>query len=278
MSVDLQESLQDIFEQYYEAATDAIWSRWKTWSTGLANQQVEEVIIGLLTRQASIATEFLLNPNSWTSTLGTSIVRVMIEVHMTLAWIFLDPAKHALLFRDYGIGQRKLLLEKYKAVLEGDGIDPETDKAYRSQKARLDWELGTELTIVDVGSWSGISFREMAKQTGLPNMHDLSYGRYSAAVHSTWQFVVDNNLRICDNPLHRYHFVPDTRLAVADVKLMQSAARYFEKSLRLFDEKTGIKVESRSPFEVLEDALERLAATMQSDSVEEESRNERQGE
>ena len=253
-----QNELQRISDEYMMYSKAAVEKRWEVWVTGLENQSAHEAIGGLLARQASLANSLIIVPNAWTMAIGPLVLRTMIEAHVTIAWIFSDFEINSARYRDYGLGQLKLLIEKRKEALVREGKSVENDETIKAMEHFLSWQKSSDFTIVNVGSWSGISFRDMGHEVGLPNMVDISYATHSAAVHSTWNYVSQWNMRLCQNPLHRFHFLPDVGYFLISPKFVIDAAMYFEKSLNLFDEKTGVICNADSPYEFLKQEFTNL--------------------
>jgi hypothetical protein len=82
---------------------------------------------------------------------------------------------------------------------------------------------------------------------------------YSAGVHSMWHHVGIYNLKRCKNPLHKLHKVPVVPQFDADAHFLILAGKYLQMVFDLFDEKTGVKIKKPSAFQMLCDAISKLA-------------------
>ena len=102
---------------------------------------------------------------------------------------------------------------------------------------------------------SGIDVRRMAEEAGCLDFYRYAYTPFSAGTHSMWHHISRWNLISCRNPLHRYHRVPDDRILNPDPDYLYLAAKYAAKTLDLFDEKSGVKVDIRSALDVLGKSL-----------------------
>ena len=72
--------------------------------TGLANPQVFSVLTALLARQTTLAIELSSAPQLWNSHSAPLFLRAMADVHITLAWILLEPEVRAAQYIEHGLG------------------------------------------------------------------------------------------------------------------------------------------------------------------------------
>lgn len=121
-----------------------------------------------------------------------------------------------------------------------------------------DWinsQRATFLTDVNLGSWSGISTRQMAADAGCLDFYNFVYAPFSSCSHSMWNHIARYNLKQCQNPLHRFHNVPDYSEVGADLNYVYLAGKYLQKTFAAFDESMGIEIGIRSAFNLLCDGL-----------------------
>lgn len=195
---------------------------------------VPEVCFGLLTRQAGMAKLIIRTPGIWNAIAGPIILRCMADILITLGWILKDSKIRAENYVRYGLGQVKLQLEHRKNARPEDiPFATINEKAVELFSAWLDSQRYSFLTEVNVGSWSGISVREMAEEADLLDIYNYSYVPLSGAVHSMWLDVDINHLAHCRNPLHRFHRVPRTDPAPLDPSTPILASRYWNRTARL---------------------------------------------
>lgn len=230
--------------------------RWEKWQLDLVNREMYEVVGSLMARQVTLATQLASAPMIWNSHIAPMTLRAMTEVYITLAWVFCDPMDRAQKFILYGLGQEKLQIEHRKADLEALGLDPDDDPLIKTMEAWINSQRYTFLTEVNVGSWSGLDVRSMAQEANCADLYNFAYVPFSAATHSMWQHVSRYNLITCTNPLHGYHRTPiDPPETWIDPDYLYRAAKYVEKSFKLFDAKTIIEVFAPSAFDTLVGAL-----------------------
>jgi len=115
---------------------------------------------------------------------------------------------------------------------------------------RIGWLLD-----VDLGKWSGLSVRQMAVEANCLDFYNYVYTPFSACVHSMWHHIAHYDLRVCGNPLHRYHRRPTSEALVPDVYYLTLAAKYWSKTLGTFDRAHGIAIRGPSSYETLMDAV-----------------------
>jgi Family of unknown function (DUF5677) len=253
-------TLNQLVDAFHETAGAAVRERWTAWKLDLTAAEVHEVVGGLLARQATLANHLVATPNLWTQDLGTIVLRSMADVYVTIAWILEDSAGRARRFIRYALGQAKLRLEQKKAWAAAFGVDPAGDPMIKAEQQWIDGQRWSFLTDVDLGSWAGKNTRDMASEAGCLDFYEDVYQAFSNSTHSTWFHVERFNLSRCDEVLHRYHRIPCIPPIRPDLSVARLAAKYLDKSLSLFDGKTGVSVETPSLLAVLDGWFERLAA------------------
>jgi hypothetical protein len=185
----------------------------------------------------------------------------MADVYISLAWILESPLERSRKFILYGLGQAKLQLEHAKSQIADREPSPAEGELIRASESWIDSQRFTFLTEVNVGSWSGISTREMAEQANCIDFYNYVYSPFSACAHSTWHHVARFNLKHCANPLHRYHRVPYDPELRLDTHYVYLAAKYLQKTLCVFDEEMGVSVGVPSAFDTLCDGLDEIDAS-----------------
>lgn len=200
-----------------------------------------EVLLGMLSRQQYLAVMMTHSMTSWNHEFGGIIMRSMVDLLICGHWIAKDLTTRARKYIDYGLGQQKLLNEKYLAKLEAKGIDPEEDEQYILMRSWLVREISPDFIEVDVANWSGISVRQMAEQADVKSLYDFSYQPLSFIGHSTWNFVARSHLKTCTDPLHGYHKIPRFPSRYLDYEVPRDAVRFYDELLSVFDEVYDVK-------------------------------------
>jgi Family of unknown function (DUF5677) len=240
------EKVAALVDNYIEALHVELAERRKKWAIDLTQNEVFEVIGGLLARQVTLATQLASSPGIWNAHIAPLILRSMVDVYINMAWIFLDPLDRARKFILHGLGQEKLDIEQRKKLMVDAGRKAEEDPIIRHKEEWLASQRFAFLTEVNVGTWSGIDARKMAEDTGCLDFYRYAYTPFSAASHSMWHHISRWNLKPCQNPLHRYHSVPEDPDLSPEPDYLYLAAKYAAKTFDLFDDKTSVNANTRS--------------------------------
>ncbi len=265
---------QDINDQFWKAVDSYVMDvqaelaeHIKLWKIDLSVSEVHEVIGALVARQVSLSIQLAGAPQIWNGHVAPLILRSMVDTYITLAWIFEDPLDRSRKFIAYGRGQDKLVLEHHKAQLVAEGKKPEEVPYIKNMEDMLNTQRFTFLTEINIGSWSGHDVRQMAEQSGCLDLYRFAYVPFSAPTHSMWNHLVRYNLRLCTNPLHRYHRVPTIRDDPSSEDYLYRAAKYVEKTFVLFRDKTKTQPSVRSSFDNLRRIWTELAKSSEPSDV-----------
>jgi len=192
--------LGKIVFSYRNLAKAELKHRLDEWGYDLNSIEKFEVVGALLARQTTLAIEFASSPPIWTPHCAPILLRAMADVFIAIAWIVKDPEKRSKQFIEDGLGAIKLELAHRKRRLElGD-----TDDEEGAERKMIDyWETWLasqrmdQLVEVNLGSWSGMSTRKMAEESGFLDFYNYVYQPFSAAVHSSWPHISSNNTVFC---------------------------------------------------------------------------------
>lgn len=252
-----------IADRFAEDLQAELSARWEAWKLDLSKKELHEVVGALLARQVTLAVEFAQVPACWNYHVGPLFLRAMADVYISLAWILEDPSQsheRAQKYIYFGLGQEKLQLEHRRAEIEEEGRQPSGEECQGLEAAEgwINAQRYAFLTEVNVGNWSGRTVREMAKEAHCLDFYNYVYQPWSGVAHSMWQHIGRYNVEQCANPLHLHHLAPAVPRFYSDLHLLHLAGKYAEKAFRLFDSKTGVKVDVDSAFTRLDDDLGQL--------------------
>ena len=249
----------EMVNDFVENLSAHVFARLEAWRHGEESRQVQEVLGGILARQATLATELAINPYILNIHTAPLLLRPMVESCINVAWILQSSEERCKMFVSYGLGQENLLLEQSKADLREAGEDPDENPGIKQWEQWINSQRFTFLTEVNVGSWSGSSLREMAEEVGLMGIYRVDYAMWSGATHNTWNHISHANLRPCVNPLHGYHRVPEiSRPGYASIHLLK-AAEYVDLITELLDHALGTDVDVAKAADVLNLGMDRLS-------------------
>ena len=250
-----------LIENFVRKAETELDQRWTSWKIDFNQLEVHEVVGALVARQVTLAKYLACNPSLWNWDIAPLFLRPMTEVYLNLVWIFANPSERTRTFILHGLGQMKLRVEHRKAAHESMPAEQAQIFAasIKSTERWIDSQQYGFLTEVNLGNWAELNQREMAKEVGELEFYNYCYTPYSAGVHSMWHHVGIYNLKRCKNPLHKLHKVPVVPQFDADAHFLILAGKYLQMVFDLFDEKTGVKIKKPSAFQMLCDAISKLA-------------------
>jgi hypothetical protein len=247
-----EDRLADFIRGYKDVVTRGFDDRLSKSKLEIYDKSISEVIGALMARQATLSIEMAAAPTTWNGHVAPLFLRCMVDAYITFAWILVDPKVRSMNYIEYGLGQEKLFVAYLEEALEQEPDMYDADSMKEMIEVRRGWlnaQLAEWATEVNVGSWSGMSTREMAKEIGRESIYRFSYVPFSGAAHNMWQHIGIYNAEPCVNPLHKWHVLPVIRRAPADPDFMYRAAKYLSITYELFDEKTGIQSEVQLPYD-----------------------------
>jgi hypothetical protein len=213
--------------------------RCEAYTPDFSAPEVFNVVTALLARQATLAIELALAPQSWNGHSAPLFLRAMTDVHITLSWILLDAKTRARQYIDHGLGQAVLEVEHRKKGLESadESAKEELKEMIRAYEAWINTQRWNFLVEVNVGAWSGKTTREMAEEAGILDFYNYVYAPFSQCAHSTWYHVGRYNSGPSESPLTRQVWIPRIANSRSDTWNLSLAAKYLDKSFNTFDEK-----------------------------------------
>lgn len=230
---------EDVFFQavskYEMLVNQAVTKRWNKLPKEIFHQHIIEVIGAILARQASLAKRIARNPENWDFHIGPILLRGMIDVHITLAWILKNPDEATKKFIEYGLGQEKLQIEHLEDESDENDDKPLLDILIDARKSWLTDQRYAFLTTVNIGSWSGISTRDMAEDSGCRNLYRFAYTPFSSCAHSMWNHIGKFNVQHSDNPLHKHIRLPFDPEIPPQPETLINSAKYLLKTFEAID-------------------------------------------
>lgn len=254
------DQLFQILVGYADRAIEEFDERCRSWPLDPNQNEVHEVVGGLLSRQTTLAVEIAHGPPMWTPHIAPLLLRPMVDLRITFAWILQEPVTRSRQFVRYGLGQVKLSMEHLKAKLAATGGDPESNAQVKMLQQWIDGQRFHFLTEVNVGNWAEKDLRTMATDCGCETLYREDFQNWSSATHSMWHHIQPFSLEPCRNPLHRGgHRVPRASLPFPpDLDYPRAAAHYLDDTFEVFDTFRGEKPNCASALEWFESELAKL--------------------
>lgn len=236
-------------DEYIATVEEGFTNRWSQVTPSIYANHVHQCIGGLMARQATLSIEFAKMPSAWNGHVAPLFLRCMVDAFITLAWILEEPDDRSAKYVEYGLGQEKLFIEYLSEAASVSEDKHERALLERTVEMRRGWleaQRAKWATEVNVGSWSGMSTREMAKAIDRESIYKYAYVPFSGAAHNMWQHVGVYNMKACTNPLHKCHLVPSIMPAPVDVDYLYRSAKYVALTYELVDSK--LNTSSDIPF------------------------------
>ena len=251
-----QEFAAKLTKDYCEIVRAGVDERWAGFELNLLETDLHEVVGGLLARQANITTNFACNPGIWNPHITPLIYRSQVDGYITLAWILEGeaPEDKARNFILYGLGQEKLQVEHLKNYCKENPNDEQAKRFLNNRQEWINSQMRDFLLNVDLGSWSGLTTRQMAEQANCLDLYNYAYSPFSAGAHNMWSHLARHDLRVCRNPLHKGHRTPNiSNIDDHDISFYDLiiSAKYVQKSFYLVDQKFTLKPSTIAPMEFL---------------------------
>ncbi|GMV00284.1 MAG: hypothetical protein AMXMBFR51_30160 [Ignavibacteriota bacterium] len=234
------------YEQYVDLA---LIKRWNAIPKDIYEHQVIEVLGAVLARQATLAKRIARNPENWDFHIGPILLRAMIDLHITLAWILTDPNSVTKKFIMYGLGQEKLKIEHFEDQNGSNEDKPLLDIMIEASKSWLSDQRYSFLTTVDVGSWTGHSTRDIAEKAGCRDLYRFAYSPFSSCTHSMWNHIGKFNVRFSDNALHKHLRIPFDPDIPPQSETLINSAKYLLKTFNAIDNYYELESDDFNPVE-----------------------------
>lgn len=252
-----QIDFQKYLEDYIENLGEDLKKRWNTWEKNLDETEIYEVIGGLMARQVSIANEFSRSANLWNPNIAPILLRSMIDNYLNFCWILLQPLERSQKFIYFGLGQDKIQLAHRKLFQESNPSE-ENQQIIDSIEGWINSQNYEFLTIVNVGSWSEKSVREMATETNELELYNYVYQPFSNVAHNSWSHIGKYNLGVSDNPLHRFAKVPAIYQYKCDFYYMDLAMKYVDKMFQKFDAVLQMKIDGKRACDIFYEEVDKV--------------------
>lgn len=171
---------------------------------------------------------------------GRSSVRVLIENYIMIKYLLKNEPTHKDIwteFQEYGIGQFKLIVERSREqtpVRENSHVD------YKYLEILVKGFKDEMFLDMDTRYFDDKNIREKAKIVDESHLYGLYYDYDSAFEHGLWGAIRESSLLHCNNPLHRYHCIPDINDEQNLKSVWPDCVMVMNKTINVLDEIYGI--------------------------------------
>lgn len=237
--MEYHEELESLLKRYRQNIEDDLKDRWNNWEKDLSIPEKFEVIGGLMSRQITIAINFMTCSSIWNGHIAPIIMRSLVDNYINFAWIIEEPLERTRKFIYFGLGQAKLQLEHRKVEMKSREPNEKEKLLLEASESWINEQRFTFLTEVSLKSWAEISVRQMAEEANCIDLYNYVYQPFSNVAHNMWNHVARYNLIESDNPLHKFFRKPAIFKFPPDVYYLELTAKYVDKMFRLYDKKIG---------------------------------------
>lgn len=248
--MEFNEALDALLLRYKNNIEEDLKDRWNSWEKDLSIPEQHEVIGALMSRQITIAMNFMTCSSIWNGHIAPIIMRSLVDNYINFAWILKDPLLRSRKFIYFGLGQAKLQLEHRKVSIQDREPSEDEKMLIEATEGWINEQRLTFLTEVSFKSWSEISVRQMAEEADCMDLYNYVYQPFSNAAHNMWNHVARYNLIESDNPLHKFFRKPAIFKFPPDVYYIELTAKYVDKMFRLYDSKFGYKAVRDYSFDI----------------------------
>ena len=196
------------------------------------------VIVGLATYSYKRLRE-LYDYQLFNSIAGRGVVRVMIEVYITLKYLIANEKDHENIWKDfqlYGLGLYKLVLTRHREKEERPLSH--FDASYI--ELLVNEFRNEEFLNMDTKYFDKQNIRLKAENVGEKDLYGLYYDYDSSYEHALWGAIRESTMLKCDNPAHQYHIVPDVEGQLVLKSVLADCVLVMNKTISFIRELYGL--------------------------------------
>lgn len=166
------------------------------------------VLIGSTIYMTKIIKE-LIDKKLENSILGRHAFRTILEVYIMMKYLIQNEYANSNIFSEYqiyGIGKYKhvMLRARNSSIVEGN-----THIEMPILNALVNEPMFEEYIDIDVRYFDAQSIKKKFELVDELDLYEVYYEYDNNYVHGFWGAVRESSMLFCDNPLHKYHSVPD---------------------------------------------------------------------
>lgn len=166
------------------------------------------VLIGSMIYILKIADE-VLNKELENAILGRHALRTILEVYIMMKYLVLKEKDRNNIFEDYqvyGVGKYKHILLR---VRESSIINEQSHIVVPLLESIVNEPMWEEFMNIDVRFFDQQNIKKKFEEVNEKELYETYYEYGTNYAHGFWGAVRESSLLFCDNPLHKYHSVPD---------------------------------------------------------------------
>lgn len=187
----------------------------------------------------------IIDHNLYNAISGRSIVRVMIEDFIMMKYLLTFETQKDnvwLDFQTYGMGQLKLLTERYR---QNGNISEKEHVDYKYLDVLVDVFMNRELLNMDTKYFDKKSIREKAIAVNEKDLFDTYYDYDSSFEHGLWGAIRESVIMGCDAPGHQFHNILDVKNVQKMKSVWHDSVMIMNKTLNILIDQFGLSDELR---------------------------------
>jgi ribosomal protein S17E len=242
-------SLVNDYEEYLTRSFNELWSKVSIDPTML---EAYSVVGALLSRQVTLSIQLARSPAAWNGHSAPLFLRAQVDLHITISWILCDLSERSKKYVLHGLGEEKLLIEQFKNELEENPAETNREMMEEMINIKSAWVNSQRhewMVEVNLGHWAQLNTHSMSKEADCEKLYKFAYKPFSHATHSMWPHVSVYNSKHCENPLHRYHLIPELFEAPMDVDFLYRSCKYVHRTYESFVDKFALDLEEPMPLD-----------------------------
>jgi hypothetical protein len=192
----------------------------------LYDPRKDEILLGLFARASRLLVLLLEDPFLWARDVGSIFLRCLADTAITFIYLAKKgTADDFTRFIEYGEGQLKLLM----LHLQDNHPGRRSPEGASIEDLEASFSTMPEFIDIELGHWAGKDARRMAADVGMERLYRLVFTPASSDVHGTWLALRKSHLTYCDEPLHRFHRLPDLTEPPFFVSVVDTARELYEE-------------------------------------------------
>jgi hypothetical protein len=205
----------------------------------LNNSQPDSVINGLVFRIFSISLDIICHPMLMSNFYFALTFRPALESYLYLRYLDEkgDLSEYQS-FMDYGIGQENLYKLNIEKLMDS-GFLEEDEKTRAYVRGTTSIDNRDEYIKIQLKTWKDVY--KICTELGMKEQHSLYYQPLSLDVHGTWSSLEKNNLDLCKEPLHAFHYKPAYPQRYMQMDNMRNAIQLLNNTYDYWIDHYGLK-------------------------------------
>lgn len=177
--------------------------------------------------------EELIDKKLENSILGRHAFRTILEVYIMMKYLLMNENTNSSIFLDYqlyGVGKYKHVLLRAR---ESSIVDENSHIEIPILNALVNEPMFEEFLDIDVRYFDTQSIKKKFEIVDEKELYEIYYEYDNNYVHGFWGAIRESSMIFCDNPLHKYHSIPDIENYQKLPSVIYDTEKVFRKHIEL---------------------------------------------